>query len=67
MSYLLIESEPDLMLSYMCLVEKALSKLGMTLSPKQNEKLLKGVWNIVLKFWSDDFEDCQYPNLNAQV
>lgn len=55
------------MLSYMCLVEKALSKLGMTLSPKQNEKLLKGVWNIVLKFWSDDFEDCQYPNLNAQI
>ncbi len=39
----------------------------MPLSPQQNEKLLKGVWNIVLKFWSDDFEGFQYPNLNAQI
>ncbi len=56
------------MLAYMCLVEKAIQKLGIVLSHKQNEKLLKGVWNLVVKYWSDELdEQNQYPDLSAKI
>ena len=52
-SYRVMESEPELMLTYMVLVEKALTNLGLTLSKRQNEKVFKGVWNLVSKYWKD--------------
>lgn len=55
------------MLNYLCLVEKAVHNLGISLSANQNEKLVKGVWNVVVKFWSDYSEDWQYSNLNTQI
>jgi len=52
----------------MCLVEKAIQKLGIVLSHKQNEKLLKGVWNLVVKYWSDELdEQNQYPDLSSKI
>lgn len=52
----------------MCLVEKAIQKLGIVLSHNQNEKLLKGVWNLVVKYWSDELdEQNQYPDLSAKI
>ena len=41
------------MLSYLVLVERALNNLGLKLSSKQNEKVIKGVWNLVVKYWKD--------------
>ena len=52
-SYRVVENQPEIMLTYVVLVEKALSNLGLTLSKRQNEKVFKGVWNIVNKYWKD--------------
>lgn len=55
------------MLSYICLVEKAIQKLGISLSHRQNDKLVKGVWNLVVKYWLDDLEENQYPDLSSKI
>jgi hypothetical protein len=59
-SYCVLESEPELMLSYVCLIERAMKELGTALSPKQNGVLAKGVWNLLIKYWWDDCEGCLY-------
>ena len=55
------------MLNYVYLVQKALNNLGFPLSNCQNEILMLGVWNILLKYWSDHSEEMNYPALNAQI
>jgi hypothetical protein len=65
-SYCVFESEPDLMLSYVCLIERAMNGLGTVLPPSQNRKLAKGVWNLLMKFWWDDCEGCLY-SVDASV
>lgn len=37
------------------------------MSAKQNEKVIKGVWNLVVKFWKDIEEDNQYKYLSEKI
>lgn len=41
------------MISYIFLIEKALKQIGTPLSSKQNQKIIKGIWNLINKFWID--------------
>lgn len=47
------ESQPELMLNFVYLVEKATKNLNYIFSSTQNQILMLGIWNILLKYWSD--------------
>ena len=52
----MIEDQPDLMLNYLVLLERSFMKMPVKLSSAQNEKVVKGIWNLCIKFWEDDDE-----------
>lgn len=49
------------------MIEKAISNIGMSLSPKQNEKLVQGIWNLLIKFEFDNTSDLQYESINSRL
>lgn len=61
--FFLQESEPELMISYLFLIEKALKGIGITLGSRQNEKVIKGIWNVLLKFWVDGPKDSEFEGI----
>ena len=63
----MIEDQPDLMLNYLIVLEKAFLKFPVKLSAKQNEKVVKGLWNLCIKFWEDDAEDKLYEGVDFEV
>jgi hypothetical protein len=38
----------------MCLLEKVLKLISSPLTKKQNQVIIKGTWNILIKYWKDN-------------
>lgn len=38
----------------MCLLEKVFKLISYPLTKKQNQTIVKGTWNILIKYWKDN-------------
>ena len=66
-SYLLIDDEPDILLNYLVILERAFNQMPVKLSSKQNELAIKGLWNLCLKFW-DELSDAEvYEGITLEI
>lgn len=41
------------MLTFLFLVKKVIKLINIPLSIKQRDKIIKGIWNIMIKYWKD--------------
>lgn len=58
-------AEPDLPVYFMSLLEKIFGLIGMPLTKQQKQCVIKGTWNILIKYWRD--KDYQVYMINEKI
>jgi len=55
------------MLSFLFLVQKTFKMIGVQLSAKQRDKVIKGIWNIAVKYWKDNIGNVNCYEINENI
>lgn len=52
-SRMIDDQNTDMSILYLCLLEKIMKLLHCHITPVQNFQVMKGTWNILVKYWRD--------------
>ena len=66
-SFIVLDDQLDIMITFLVLLEKTFASLGCSLTKKQNKLLIKGVWNICMKFYHKRSEQHLYSEINHSI